>query len=104
MFENLTNGGGTTLIAVDAADLKTKMRELFREVVDEFQAERDAAAKARKEDAGLLTVAEVCNVLHVCKTTLWRWNNNGLLPVVKIGSKAYYRMSDVERLKGGGAV
>ncbi len=101
-MENVISNGAT-LVVVDAGQLRNEMRELFREVVDEVQAARDADAKARAKETELLTVGDVCEMLHVCKATLWRWNKDNLLPVVKIGNKAFYRMSDVERLKGGAA-
>ena len=48
-----------------------------------------------------LTVEETAKRLGVDRSTLWRWNKEGYLISIKIGSKVRYKLSDVERLQRG---
>jgi len=42
-----------------------------------------------------LTAQEVCDVLHICRTTLYNYSKDGLIPAYKIKRLALYRLSDV---------
>ena len=44
----------------------------------------------------LMTRDEVCEYLGVTKPTLHRWNKQGFLTCVKVGSKVRYRREDIE--------
>lgn len=48
-----------------------------------------------------LTAEETAKRLNVDRSTLWRWNKEGYLLTIKIGSKVRYKLSDVERLQRG---
>ena len=48
-----------------------------------------------------LTAEETAKRLGVDRSTLWRWNKEGYLLAIKIGSKVRYKLSDVERLQKG---
>ncbi len=93
-FSENTNAG--TIVMLNAEELEKVLRTLFADVL----AESEARAK---ENAGkaLLTVDDVCKEFDVNKSTLWRWNRDGYLCTVKVGSKAFYRKSDVDKLKEG---
>lgn len=43
----------------------------------------------------LLTRQEVSNLLKVSYTTLWAWNNSGILKTKKMGNKVFYYKEDV---------
>ena len=51
-----------------------------------------------KQDEDYLTVHEASQLLHVDKSTLWRWAKNGYLSPVEIGGRRLYRKSDVDML------
>lgn len=51
----------------------------------------------------LISATEVQQLLNVSATTLWRWDKTGYLKSVRVGRKAYYRQSDIERIKKGGS-
>lgn len=48
-----------------------------------------------------LTTEETAKRLQVNRSTLWRWNKEGYLVSIKVGSKVRYKLSDVERIQKG---
>ena len=57
------------------------------------------ASKENHDDAPL-TKKEVMDRLGVSSTTLWNWKNDRYLLPVKIGRKIFYRLSDINKLRG----
>ena len=49
-------------------------------------------------DNDLMTVDEVCNLLHVTSATLNNWHKLKYLSKLKVGRRVLYRRSDVEAL------
>ena len=48
------------------------------------------------KDDEYLSRKEAASMLKVDFSTLWRWNNSGLLPAIKVGPrKVMYRYSDI---------
>jgi Helix-turn-helix domain len=45
---------------------------------------------------------QVCEILNVDLSTLWRWNKRGYLCPSEVGGKRRYKMSDVKRILNGG--
>lgn len=45
----------------------------------------------------LMTRREVCETLHVSKSTLDRWSKNGYLPRIKLGSRVMYSVDIIEK-------
>ena len=73
--------------------------EDLREFVTELLENGTAAAPAPVEverSRDLMTRDEVCEYLGVTKPTLHRWNKQGFLTCVKVGSKVRYRREDIE--------
>ena len=54
--------------------------------------------KAENKSDELLTREQVKEILNVSHTTLYHWNNKGILSAIKIGNKVRYRRSDIEKL------
>ena len=50
---------------------------------------------------GLLTKQEVMELLNVCNTTLWHWEQKKYLIPVKIGRKIKYHAEDIQKLING---
>jgi excisionase family DNA binding protein len=48
-----------------------------------------------KEDDAFLKIEEVCAILHVSKVTVHKWKSNGLLPFYRLGSKIYFKKSEI---------
>lgn len=59
--------------------------------------------KQQKPQELFLTVSETAQLLKVNKSTLWRWNKRGYLKPVPIGGKRVYKVSDIEKIRKGGA-
>lgn len=93
MISNLINSGASVTVAVTPTDLK----EFALYLIDE--AKKMAKEEARQET--YLTAKEVSERLNVSKNTLWRWRKENYLVPSKVGNKCYYKLSDIERLKGG---
>lgn len=78
-------------LVVSALDLK----ELFIEIANTM------GNKKEHEEEKYLTVAETAELLHIDTSTLWRWRKSGYLVPVKLGSKPFYRISDINKLREG---
>ena len=85
--------GASVTVAVTPTDLK----EFALYLIDE--AKKMAKADDRQET--YLTAKEAAERLNVSANTLWRWRKENYLVPSKVGNKSYYKLSDIERLKGG---
>jgi excisionase family DNA binding protein len=81
-------------LTINGKDLLTFADQLVKETANEIEAKLKEAATPDK----LLTRQEVAKMLGVTLTTLFHWNNKGILPTIKIGNKVRYRHSDIEKL------
>ena len=81
--------------------LTTLLAPLIKEVVLTTIEEYGQAQQPNVVDDAEVTVEETCKQLHTSKVTLWRWDKSGYLKPVRIGTKVFYRQSDIDRLKQG---
>lgn len=44
----------------------------------------------------LLTRKEVCEILHINFSTLWKWTKNEKIPCHRIGNRVYYKLDEVQ--------
>ncbi len=51
-----------------------------------------------------MTINKVCEYLSINKTTLWKWTKAGKIASYKIGSKKFYKRTEVENLLLNGRV
>ena len=58
--------------------------------------------KPSKGDGDWLTREEVCDMLHITYTTLWRKENDGVIQKHKIGRRNLYNKKEVEALLSSG--
>lgn len=84
-IESLIENGANVTLSINANDL----REFLNEVKDQLTPE-----KTEK----YLTRAQVCEILSVDQSTIWRWDKLGYLKAIKIGGKIRYRQSDIDKL------
>ncbi len=52
--------------------------------------------KEQNKPDKLLTRKEVCGMIGITLSTLWRWDNENILKPVRIGNKVRYRYLDVK--------
>lgn len=71
------------------------LREFLTELVENSIAEAQAHAEVEHPN-DLMTRDEVCEYLGVTKPTLHRWNKQGYLTCIKVGSKVRYNRKDIE--------
>lgn len=79
-------------ISVTPADLK----EFAITIIEEFLKNLNHENGSVDKWTGLLNPDEVCELLKINKTTLWRWKKSGyLVPHSNIGSKCMYLKGEV---------
>lgn len=89
-IQTLSNLNANVSVCVTLADLN--------EFVEEKIIKAAANAKQVESQEIFLTVHEVCEMLRVSHSTLWRWGKSGYLCPVKIGRTSMYRQNDVRDL------
>ena len=87
-IEDLLSVSPNMQLVITAADLK----EFALSVANEVRNSDDNS----KEDETLYSPEEFANKHHVCKSTLWRWRQAGILTQTRIGGKVYYRESNLK--------
>ncbi len=50
---------------------------------------------SKTDEDELLNRSEVCELLRISDVTLWQWQKEGRIKCHKIGSRNYYKRSDV---------
>ena len=74
-------------------DLETVLQSVINEAIESH------FEKPKEEK--LLTIAQVCKLLDVDKSTLWHWNKDGYLKKIHIGGKPRYKESEVMAIREG---
>ena len=82
-------------INIKLSELLDAFRQIAEDIHENYETER-----AARDGQTLIPKAEVLKLLGVNSTTLWRWDKEGYLKVVKQGRKAKYRKSDIDELMG----
>lgn len=82
-----------TIVELSIDDLRSVVGDVLRE---ERQKATEEARKGNTPD--ILSRREVCKLLNVGFSTLWRWEKTGYLIPVKAGRKVYYLKKDVDNL------
>ena len=89
-IQNLLNAGNIQLV-INLNDL--------REIVDELiNKEREQSRQDAKDKTEMLSIDEVATLLHVDKSTLWRWDKCNYLTKHHRGRKVFYKKQDVYNL------
>lgn len=83
----------SVMYVISAEDLQAVIADVFN------KCERDKQeAIATHREMPVMTRQDVCRVLNVNYSTLWRWAKDGYLVPVKIGTKVFYRPTDVDAI------
>jgi lipoate-protein ligase A len=88
--ELITSGSSNTILMLTPAMLQEFAATLISE----------ASERLKKEEERTYTPAEFAERHRVDKSTLWRWNRDGLLKKTIIGGKVFYRDSDLTKKEG----
>ena len=96
-LNNILQESGNITIAVSLTDLKQFAVDLIEstkrdleEVVISDKAETSPPPK------------QVCEILNVDASTLWRWNKRGYLCPAMVGGTRRYKMSEAKAIHNGG--
>lgn len=75
-----------------------ELKQVVTEIVEKVCARRRLSEKTSKGDGEWMTRGEVCDILHITYTTLWRKEKDGLIQKHKIGRRNLYCKKEVEAL------
>lgn len=89
-INELINGDKDVILAISASDLKTVITQWGNELLE--------SNKKKLEEDLYITAKEACEKLKVSQATIWRWGRDGRLNKKTVGSRSYYRLSDVNNL------
>lgn len=78
------------LLTISKEELMQDFEQIVRKVLEKMQ--QDQSAKDEKE---FYTREETAKLLNVSLTTLFNWNNDGILKTKKIGKRVYYSKNEV---------
>jgi len=78
-----------------------ELREIYKELIAEVKKELEQTVLSDKAET-YPSPKQVCDILGVNITTLWRWQKKDYLVPMEVGGKRRYRMSDVKALLNGG--
>lgn len=94
---SLLEESGNITIAVSLTDLRQFAVELIEATKHELE-EMVISDKAETYPSP----KQVCEILNVDASTLWRWNRRGYLCSAEVGGKRRYKMSEVKAILNGG--
>lgn len=94
---NLLESGNNITVSVSLADLK----EFATVLIDNTKKELELVVISDKAET-YPSPKQVCEILNVDLSTLWRWNKRGYLCPSEVGGKRRYKMSDVKSILNGG--
>jgi len=81
-------------LSITQMDL-SELQSLFKEVENSIKSYIDDRLANQSADK-LFTREQTAKHLDVDLSTLWKWSKTGKLPSYGIGSRTYYKLSDIE--------
>jgi hypothetical protein len=96
-INDLIKSGSNVTVAIGINDL----REWHKEVIEETKNQLEELVLSEKAET-YPTPKQVCEILNVDASTLWRWHKRGYLVPSEVGGKRRYKMSEVKALLNGG--
>lgn len=98
-LKNLLQESGNITIAVSLSDLK----QFAVDIIESTKRDLEEVVISDKAET-YPTPKQVCEILNVDASTLWRWNKRGYLCPANVGGKRRYKMTEVKALLNGGRV
>ena len=74
------------------------LRQVVTEIVEEVCAKRGLNDKPSVDEGEWLTREEVCDMLHITYTTLWRKEQEGVVRKHKMGRRNLYSKKEIMEL------
>lgn len=105
MQEKASNGKPTTpmLFPYDPEQFWQQMRQLVKEEINLQTENLKRPASTSYETPGmtykpLYKIAEICDIFHVTKPTIYDWIKHGKLKPFKIRSRVFFLWNDIQQL------
>jgi excisionase family DNA binding protein len=86
------------LFPMEPREFWQQLRKMIEEIVEENNASKAARATEVQPLKTLLKAKEICELFQVSKPTVYEWMRQGKLQSVKIRSRRYFLLQDVEQL------
>lgn len=93
----LNTESGTPMYLVSEDNLRSFGEKIANDVLQQAI----GMLKAERNEKNLFKASEVTERYGISSTTLWRWEKQGVLKSVKVGSRNYYRVAEIERIMRG---
>lgn len=90
--------GGNIMLAVSLEDL----RQFHSEVIADTRKELEAQIVEDKQER-YLSIKQVCEMLSIDPSSLWRWKKKGYLTPAEVGGRRRYKLSDIRKILNGRA-
>ena len=94
-ISKIINENENVMLVVSGKDLKDFANAIAHRFVSCLEIE---PVQEPDNNEKLYTAKEVCDMLHVTTTTLYRWDKANYLKPVRIGAKRFYRGEDINNL------
>lgn len=91
LFDNNPN----ISITINGGELKKVLTSVVDDAIERYRREIES-----NPDDILYSIKQVCEILSVDKSTLWRWQKSGYLVPTKIGDLPRYSKSQIDELLG----
>lgn len=92
-IQEIINSGTNVSITIGANELK----EFALSIIEHTKRDLEQVVISEKAET-YPSPKQVCDILGVDASTLWRWKKKGYLVPLEIGGKRRYKMSDVKKL------
>ena len=79
---------------LSANDVRTMFAELAKEI-KELKSER-SQPQAQTSEPENMTIIDTAAFFRINRTTLWKWTKERKITAYRIGSKKYYKRSEVQ--------
>jgi len=96
-LKEILKESGNVTIAVSLTDLE----QFAVDLIEATKRDLEEVVISNKTET-YPTPKQVCEILSVDASTLWRWNKRGYLCPAMVGGKRRYKMSDVKAILNGG--
>lgn len=94
MLEQLLQEGANVQVNMSAQDL----RAFGLNLLSEFAAQEASRKEMEAKGESYLSTNQVCKVLGVNRSTLWRWAKDGYLAPINMGGRSRYKQSSITKI------
>ena len=90
-----------TILNSTLADILPLVENWLRTIIRDEVEKANEADRLNDKTERQFSTKEACDILHVCKTTLWKKVNEGEIKPIKVGRRVLYPESEINKLLDG---